>query len=152
MTTETCLNLDDITVSVNERFVTINLGDDTLYSLRLGLRENYQTALLRVGGKIAFYSVTTCTEGPAHNLEDLLRAVTEKIDGGFFYALGIAHVKTRKNRFKVACRAVLIGSQQIALRDTRLLFTPIYVRDLGSVNLDDTGDTMPLYAQLNALI
>lgn len=152
MTTETCLNLDDISVSVNERFVTINLGDDTLYSLRLGLRENYQTALLRVGGKIAFYSVTTCTEGPTHVLEDVLRVAMSKIDGGLFYTLGQSSIKTRKNRFKVACRAVLIGSQQIALRDTRLLFTPIYVRDLGNVNLDDTGDTMPLYAQLNALI
>lgn len=152
MTTETCLNYDDLNVSVNDKFITINLGEDTIYSLRMGLRENYQTALLRVDGRIAFYSVTTRDEAPPHNLEDLLRAVVEKIDGAFFYTLGIAHVKTRKNRFKVACRAVLIGSQQIALRDTRLLFTPIYVRDLGSVNLDDTGDTMPLYAQLNALI
>ena len=108
--------------------------------------------MLRVGGQIAFYSVLVRDEAPAHSLEELLRVVAEKIDGGFFYALGTAHIKTRKNRFKVACRAVLIGSQQIALRDTRLLFTPIYVRDLGNVNLDDTGDTLPLYAQLNALI
>lgn len=152
MTTETCLNYDDLNVSVTDKFITINLGEDTIYSLRMGLRENCQTALLRVGGRIAFYSVNWRDDAPAHNLEDLLRAVAEKIDGGLFYALGIAQVKTRKNRFKVACRAVLIGSQQIALRDTRLLFTPIYVRDLGNVNLDDTGDTLPLYAQLNALI
>ena len=69
MTTETCLNYDDLNVSVNDKFITINLGDDTIYSLRMGLRENYQTALLRVDGRIAFYSVTTRDEAPPHNLE-----------------------------------------------------------------------------------
>lgn len=152
MTTATLFDYKDIEIATGEKSITLSWNGQQIYSLRQGLREKYQTALLRVGDIVAFYQVTQCVDLPSHSTEEMLRQVMPRIEGGLFYILGMPVVRTRKNRFKAPCRAVLVGAHQIALRDSRLLFTPIYVRDLGNLNLDDTGDTTTLYTQLNNLI
>lgn len=145
--------IDDklISVSTSEKSITVSYGEETLFTLQQGLREQHYTALLRVGNNVGFYRITQVADYTL-NTETVLRMAMSHIPGGLFYFVGMCAIKPRKNRYKGSCKALMVGSTQVAIRDVRLLFTPVYVRGLGTVNLEDTGDITLVYQQLNALI
>ena len=141
-----------LVVSHSEKAMTISEGDTTLFSLNQDLVEGHLSALLRIGERVAFYRVTATAEGSARSLEATLREAMTLLEGGLFYLTGTCTVRTNKSAGKPPCRVVRVGGSQIAIRNGRLIFPQLYVRDLGNINLDDTGDTTVIYQQLNNLI
>ena len=131
--------------------IHISRGSETIYILSPELVEARPTALLRVGERLAFYRVNQCTNVLADNPAEMLIAIMSQLTGGLFYVYGQCVVKTRRIQRKT-CRSLSLGTNQIAFRNQTLVFSTITTRSLGNVVLDDTGDTLPLYAQLNALI
>lgn len=152
MQTEVVSDYFHIDVSLGEKTITIRKDEKIIYTLTRELLEGHMTVLLRVQGKLAFYRVIQSTDIMAENFERLMRSVMLKIDQGLFYLSGGCLVKTTRPKGKAPCRAVYIGATQVALRSHRLIFPQLYVRELGNINLDDTGDTTFIYQQLNALI
>lgn len=152
METEVIFDYEALVVALEGRTVSINRPDGrTVYVLSEGIEERHQAVLLRIGERVSFYKISQAGGFVADDLVQMLIAVMKKVDGGLFYTHGNCHIRTHRTGGK-CCRAVLLGATQIAFRDSRLVFNSIPTKTLGNVVLDDTGDTMPVYVQLNGLI
>lgn len=151
METEVIFDYSALVATLDNEKIIISHASNTLYTLSPELTEGAAVALVRVGERLSFYRVTQCGGYAANNIGEMLIAVISQINGGLFYVTGQCNIKTRRIKGK-ACRSVSIGTSQVAFRDQSLIFNSITTRSLGTVVLDDTGDTLPLYAQLNALI
>lgn len=151
METEVLFDYSALVATLKGDTLTLSRNGETLYVLTPELEESRPTALLRVGDRVSFYRVAQSTNVVADNVSEMLLAVMPQIEGGLFYVYGQCVVKTRRIQRK-SCRSVALGTSQIAFRDQSLVFNTITTRSLGNVVLDDTGDTLPLYAQLNSLI
>jgi len=153
MGTEMFIDYDTVTIRLNTAPNTLQLvrNDRVIYTLTSGLVEGDLTALLRIGEKVSFYRVAQTSDVAAKDISEMLSVALKQIEGGLFYICGQCAVKTRKAKSKHV-RAVLLGPVQIAFRDSQLVFNTVHTKTLGNVVLDDTGDTMPLYVQLNDLI
>lgn len=151
METETIFDYASLVVALSGKDITITRQGKVVYTLTPALVESEPTALLRVGVRVSFYRVVQTADMMADDVAKMLMTVMPQLDGGLFYVFGHTTVKTRRTKGK-SCRAVSLGTTQIAFRDQGLVFNTLTTRTLGNVVLDDTGDTMPLYAQLNSLI
>jgi hypothetical protein len=151
METEIVFDYASLIARVTDRGIAIMRGTETLYSLCPELGEDQPTALLRVEDRVSFYKVTQAGHLVADDVSRMLMTVMPQLPGGLFYVYGNCTVRNRKVKGR-SCRSVALGTTQIAFRDQGLVFNTITTRSLGNVVLDDTGDTLPLYAQLNGLI